>query len=284
MRLPVAIFAFAVAASTLPALASGTVPFFRPVSKGHAYAAKGAQRVQFMLQGSNAQAIADWSQAWRLDHTYPLVSYQISTPRAWGTLVTESFDSFAGLQQQIAHVAPGVEILLYDNEKWAMTPLNEQMDPQLYEQMFCAMAHDYGYACMTAPAPDLVSYQPPQTQWQAYLSQGYPQFSAQYGDFYEIQAQGYQSNYTVYQEFVQQAAAQALMQNPNVYVLAGLSTNPDPSQGVPTETTLTTDIANTRQSVAGGYWLNIPTPGKGCPKCAPPNIPLAEAVIQAENP
>jgi Tfp pilus assembly protein PilW len=150
--------------------------------------------------------------------------------------------------------------------------------------MFCNAAHNAGYYCMTAPAPDLVTVQQGQKQYTQYLADGFPQFSAQYADFYEIQAQGYQKNYSLYQSFVQQASAQALSANPNVYVLAGLTTNPPPQEeGSPVLADFTTDITNTRAAAFGGYWLNIPSPGQNCPKCGPPNIPLAESVIQAEN-
>ncbi|MBD5656092.1 MAG: hypothetical protein IAI50_13090 [Candidatus Eremiobacteraeota bacterium] len=242
--------------------------------------------IEFMLQGSNAQAIASWSQAWRLNHTLPYVSYTISTPAAWWAQPTQSFDSYASLAAVIGTpgaIGPNVTILLYDNEKWPATPLDEQQAPQQYETQFCALAHSYNYACMTAPALDLVVFSAPQTQWQAYLSQNYPQFSAAVSDFYEIQAQGYERN-PVYATLVNSAAQQAQNANSNIWVLSGLTTNSPPQeQGTPTLQNLTDDIAATRTSATGGFWLNIPSPGPNCPNCGPPNIPLAESLIQAEN-
>jgi hypothetical protein len=92
-----------------------------------------------------------------------------------------------------------------------------------------------------------------------------------------IQAQGSERNIRVYTDFVGQAAAQARSANPNVIVLAGISTNPS-GQRVTADHILGA-IAATRDSV-DGYWFNIPQPSDYCPRCSEFRPDIATEVLR----
>ena len=81
-----------------------------------------------------------------------------------------------------------------------------------------------------------------------------------------------ESNTDEYTDFVDQAAYQARTANPNIVVLAGISTNPG-SLSVTAGNLFQASYA-TRDSV-DGYWLNIPNPGAECPRCKSPRPDIA---------
>jgi hypothetical protein len=172
-----------------------------------------------------------------------------------------SYAQFSAMIRQ-GTIPPGVHWVLYDNERWSLTPAGEQADPVRYEQLFAELAHQHGYKVILAPAQDLVlvndrnGFQDGSTPWQSYLSMGLATTSARYGDIYEIQAQRYEmSMYRSqhdYANFVAAAAAQARAANPDIVVYAGLST-----QRVSGAGQLFEDYLATRDLVEG-YWLNIP--------------------------
>lgn len=183
----------------------------------------------------------------------------------------EDFRSYAQFSTMIKQdtIPAGVHWVLYDNERWPLTPANEQADPVRYEQLFAELAHRHGYQVILAPAQDLVlvndpsGFQDGSTPWQSYLSMRLATTSARYGDIYEIQAQRYEmSRYRSqhdYANFVAGAAAQARAANPDIVIYAGLST-----QRVSGAGQLLEDYLATRELV-DGYWLNIPQSGQPGP-------------------
>jgi hypothetical protein len=90
----------------------------------------------------------------------------------------------------------------------------------------------------------------------------------------ELQAQSLERDPPAYATFVREASAQARAGNPDVAVLAGLSTNP-PGAAVNSQQ-LTAAIQASRAAV-DGYWLNIPGNGPRCPTChaAQPDVGIA---------
>jgi hypothetical protein len=172
------------------------------------------------------------------------------------------FKSYAAFHRAIdgQTIAAGTRWVAYDNEAWEATPQREQRDPVHYETLFANLAHSHGYKVMLMPAQDLVpGFVHDSNAWPQYLSLGLASASGRLADIYEIQAQPYElaafRQAGDFQNYVQQAAAQARAANPNVIVFAGLST-----QRVSTAAQLTQDFAATRALVAG-YWLNIPGSG-----------------------
>jgi hypothetical protein len=176
----------------------------------------------------------------------------------------EDFRSYAEFKKAVGQgtVPAGVRWVMYDNERWSLTPVGEQADPVRYEQLFAMLAHRHGYKVILAPAQDLVlvydrsSLRDGWPPWQSYLSMGLATTSARYGDIYEIQAQRYEmSAYRSqhgYASFVAAAAAQARVANPKIVIYAGLST-----QRASSAVQLLQDYLATRDLV-DGYWLNIP--------------------------
>lgn len=190
-------------------------------------------------------------------------------PPGWNAVRIVSFKSFAAIRNALESgtLAANVKGIMYDNEHWRFTPDEEQQNPAYYEKLSADLVHAHGLLFLTAPAVDLVAVLAPKDrkkQYDAYLRLGLAADAARNADAIDIQAQSAESNTELYANFVRQAAAQARQANPNVVVLAGISTNPN-GQHV-TADDLLRAIAATRDGV-DGYWCNIPRPGVNCPHC-----------------
>jgi hypothetical protein len=103
---------------------------------------------------------------------------------------------------------------------------------------------------------------------------------AKSADVIDIQAQGSVRDPQLYTSFVTEAAAQARLANPEVIVLAGLSTNPSGAGGDVSVDQLAADVRMTQAAVEG-YWLNVPVPGPYCPRCTGARPDLAVALLRA---
>lgn len=100
---------------------------------------------------------------------------------------------------------------------------------------------------------------------------------ALYAQVIDIQAQGMESNPQIYASYVETAAREAREFNPNVVVIAGLSTNPYDPPVTPQE--LLQNYQLTR-SYVNGYWINVPSPCISCPKCNPSDSSVALAFLE----
>jgi hypothetical protein len=179
-------------------------------------------------------------------------------------LEVDDFRSYAEFKKMIRDggIPASVHWVMYDNERWSLTPASEQAAPVRYERLFADLAHRNGYRVILAPAQDLVpgfsssTFQSGKPAWQSYLSMGLATASARYGDIYEIQAQPYELDVYrpqhAYASFVAAATAQARAANPGIVIYAGLST-----QRVTSAPELLDDYMATR-SLVDGYWMNIP--------------------------
>jgi hypothetical protein len=157
---------------------------------------------------------------------------------------------------------PSVRWVMYDNERWKLTPLLEQKNPQHYMTLFANLAHRHGYKVILAPAQDLVfGYRGPGfretgTAWQRYISAGLAAAAARVANIYEIQAQSDElpshRASSAYQDFVRAAVKQARAANSHITIFAGVST-----KRVTSAAQLYQDFRATRALVTG-YWLNIP--------------------------
>jgi len=94
----------------------------------------------------------------------------------------------------------------------------------------------------------------------------------------DIQAQGMEGNPVAYSSFVRRVALILRNANPNVKVIAGLSTNPDGH--VVRVGELLQDVRLT-SGVVSGYWLNIPRTSVACPSCGVPQPQIAIALLDA---
>jgi hypothetical protein len=229
--------------------------------------------IRWLLHGPGVAVIAADDRASRLlDNTRPFIMRGRDVqaiPPGWNAIPFASFTSFRALKNALERstLTPDVKGVMYDNEKWKFTPEEEQRDPAHYERLAADLAHSRSLLFLAAPAVDLVAVLAPESsskRYDTYLRLGIAADAARYADVVDIQAQGSERNVTVYANFVTQAAAQARAANPQVLVLAGVSTNPSGQQV--TADDIVRAIAATRDSV-DGYWLNIPRPSEYCPRC-----------------
>lgn len=185
-----------------------------------------------------------------------------STTNGLHIVPVESFTSEPQLANAInsKSINSSIKVLLYDNEDWPLTPVNEQQNLLTYYQKAASLAHKNGYLLIGTP----VSKLDPQADVQI----------APYVDVLDIQSQYDQSSSITYAGHVLPIAKTARKANPNLIILSGLSTNP-PS-GIPTARQLVND-AQAVSSIVQGYWLNIPSPGVACPRC---NLPQPQIGVQ----
>lgn len=221
-----------------------------------------SQSGRFWIMGAPAfnQVVVDAGARQALANDTIYVPGSGSTPlvsQATGLHVvpTESFTNEANLARAIAKktIKPDTKAILYDNEHWPLTPSNEQANPLLYYQKAAALIHASGYIFIGTP----VSKTDPAIDDQI----------APYVDVLDIQSQYDQAAMNAYTSHVLPIAQAARKTNAKLIILSGLSTNPP--AGIPTVQQLVDD-AQAVNSVVQGYWLNIPAPGKACPKCQAP--------------
>jgi len=237
--------------------------------------ATGRKPIRWLLAPQGIAAIAADAEASRLlDNTQPFVRKNRNIfavpPPSWNAIPFDSFTSFGAIKSALERgiLAPSVEGIMYDNEKWKFTPEEEQQEPAHYEKLVADLVHEHGLLFLAAPAVDLVAVLAPEShakRYDTYLRLGIAAEAARYADVVDIQAQSAELDTEVYANFVLRAAAQARQANPKVLVFAGVSTNPNGQQV--TADDILRAIAATRDYV-DGYWLNIPQPGEYCPRCA----------------
>ncbi len=143
------------------------------------------------------------------------------------------YSSYASFAEAVggAGLATGAKWVLYDNEDWSATPLDEQQHPAYYMQAFATLAHAHGLLAMETPARDLVNTpgadctrQRGETVDQAYIRCRIPADS-RYADMFEIQAQADEGNAAQYAWLVGAARDQVLGVNPAATLMAGLTTD-----------------------------------------------------------
>jgi hypothetical protein len=174
----------------------------------------------------------------------------------WKVVPFVDFRSYALMQQAFAGgtIPAGVKVVMYDNEHWQYTPVDEQEDPAKYEQLAAVLIHSHGMKYLATPAADLAAFLDKghhQTEFQAYLAVDLAGQAAKYADILNIQAQGDETIASSYAGFLKSAIAQARAVNPKIVIYAGISTarSTDPNA-----------MFNAVQATEGdvtGYWLNV---------------------------
>jgi hypothetical protein len=182
----------------------------------------------------------------------------LSVLAGWKVTPFVSFRSYADMQQAFASgsIPAGVKVVMYDNEHWQYTPLDEQEDPAKYEQLAAQLIHAHGMKFLATPAADLAAFLDAGhglTEFQAYLALDLAGQAAKYADILNIQAQGEESDASAYAAFLKSAIAQARAVNPNIVIYAGISTarSSDPNAMF--------NAVQATQGVVTGYWLNVIT-------------------------
>ncbi|MDQ2800102.1 MAG: hypothetical protein M3Y13_10715 [Armatimonadota bacterium] len=215
------------------------------------------------------------------DHptTYVVVRPKIRNSLPNATAV-QTFTSYASLQEAFAAstIAPTTKAILYDDEKWPFTPLEEQRDPVGYATKAADLVHRHGLLLIATPATNLatVDRPRPRNRYDAFLSLNILGGIAKVADILEVQAQGAQGT-PRYAAFVQAASAQAHAANPAVKFYVGMSTNPTGRLVSPQQ--LFDDYQATKGYVAG-YWLNVPGKSPYCPTCGTPHPEVALSFLQ----
>jgi len=214
--------------------------------------------------------------------TYDLVGAHGQDPEV-PTVASRGFTSFAALSSAVRDrwLPLGTRALLYDNEHWEYTPLNEQRAVGKYQMLAVGIAHAHGLKLIVSPALDLVAVLAPTSKlsWpEMYLRLGLPQQAARSGaDVLDLQAQSLEGNPAVYASFVARATAQAKAVNPRLLVLAGLSTGPSGVQV--SSSTLPAAIRAVRSVPISGFWMNLPGNSGRCPSCTANPASLAVAAV-----
>jgi hypothetical protein len=194
-----------------------------------------------------------------------------------------TFSSVVELEQAVSggQLPAGTRMLLYDPEVWGFTPRAEQINPAAAAGRARAIAHAHGLSLIVAPALNLTTARPDPgggPRWRQFLRLGLAGAIAKVSDVLELQAQSLERDTSGYATFVREAAAQARAANPQVAIVAGLSTNP-PGAEV-TSQQLTAAIHATSR-VVDGYWLNIPGRGPRCPTCNSPRPDVGQAALRS---
>jgi hypothetical protein len=176
---------------------------------------------------------------------------------------TADFTSEATLAAMLPHLPSGTGAVLYDNEHWSLTPLDQQADPASYYKKAEALVHAAGYVFIATPGTTVA-----------------PSVAA-YADVVDVQAQESQATSSEYSRRVLPIVQEIRRANPKVIIVSGLSTNP--RMGIPAAAQLVDD-ARSVASYVQGYWLNVPAPGPSCPRCLQPQPQLGMQFLQLLGP
>lgn len=203
--------------------------------------------------------------------TYEIINLHTNAPDPLPQAThIEGFQSYQLMQSAFenSQIPSNVKVIMYDNEHWAGTPINEQQQPFIYVPMAETLVHQHGLLFMNTPAADLRRVLDPQAkdQYSAYLEKKLATL-AKYTDIFEIQAQNAPS-VAEYISFAQQAITQAKAANSRAVILLGITAK---TTG-PTSQELLQEVKGT-YTITDGYWFNIIGGSSG--------VAIALPVIQA---
>lgn len=246
---------------------------------------------------SGRGATATWlfaARALRQVRTDPDVRTQLDRARIFeivrgrppqpGVIPTIKFASYANMKETLAAggLPRWVRAVLYDTEAWRFTPAAEQRAPGHYMALAAELAHRHHLLFLASPALDLTTVlaHGATRRAEAYLDQRLAAQAAETADVVDIQAQSLERSTHAYVDFVRQAAAQARQAKAGVTVLAGISSNPTGPQVSADQ--IIRAMTGVRAYV-DGYWMNIPSRGRLCPRCNPARPDLAIAAIRSTS-
>jgi hypothetical protein len=191
--------------------------------------------------------------------TYGAGSSLTGNPIQPGLAATPVLDytSYAQFAADIANsrISFPYQWVMYDPEKWAQTPLNEQQNPDQYMTLFGQLAHTHGLKVIMAPALDL-GYVPgavtPRLPGEAighwYLRANIATAAAA-GDIVNVQTESLTTSLPAYDALFNGAAAQARAANSAVQVFTEVST----VNGTATQMTAAAESVS-----PDGYYLAAP--------------------------
>lgn len=250
-------------------------------------AAAPAKPIQWIINGPAVAALAgDPGARAYFDGKEPFVVRKddrpADLPPGWKSRETRTFTSVAHLEAASARgFGAHVRAIIYDNEGWRFTPLDEQRDPVGATKRAAEIAHRHGLLLIAAPAVTLLRNFPTKShavkRYDRFLDSGIVGGVARYADAVDVQAQGSEAATSLYRSFVRAAADQARAAHKGVLVFAGISTNPSGQRVTPAQ--IVRAVTATRAYV-DGYWFNIPAPSPYCPSCNDFRPDIALAVLR----
>ncbi len=102
---------------------------------------------------------AGWTEQ-QLENTFdnPRTYVMGKMPDGWKSIPTATFASYAEMQQQVKAnaISPSTQAIVYDNEHWQFTPLQEQLNFASFVKQAADLAHLHHMMLIVTPAPDLV--------------------------------------------------------------------------------------------------------------------------------
>jgi len=178
------------------------------------------------------------------------------------------FHSEALFQRALAQgELKGVRVVLYDNGLFPNTPPDEQAHPLRFDQRFTELARSHGLLSMCdfiLPSRRSLGDRVPQKEVPPCSLIGLNT------------VQQSERDPARYARVVAADVAVIRSLRPRVPILAGISSNPRGEAVTPGE--LRQDFLLVAHEVQG-YWLNVPAPGIGCPRCLPPNPSILAAAL-----
>ncbi len=188
----------------------------------------------------------------------------------WGGATTAmGWASVAEFESDLAAGAiPGsVQLVMYDPEAWSHTPLWEQQDPATWMRRFGFLAQSAGYRVMMTPHPSLVTVPgavcakgETERVVAAFLRCRIAEVAGETADVVDLQLQALQKDPVEYGHAFAAAAAQVRAADPDVEVLAHLTTALAP------DTMVLFSAWQAVSDVADGAYLGMP--GRKRPKVA----------------
>lgn len=241
-------------------------------SAGHLLAA-GGQPADWILAASQFAAVVGQPGVTRLmggGTIYEPVSARQTPSKLLPVTPTLVVHSEILLSQLVAQhqLSPDIQAVLYDNERFADTPVAEQSDPLSYDQKVTGLAaanHWVTICDLIEPDRLPIGMRDPAQEVPPCTIIGLNTVQ---------QSERQPAQYTA---LVTQDVNIIHKIRPTATVLAGLSANP--RGGPVTASELTADIRATHDLVQG-YWLNVPAPGIGCPACGLPDPNLMASALK----
>ena len=197
-------------------------------------------------------------------------------------IYTKDYTNEETLVESIGHLSNNIKAVLYDNEPWSLTPIDQQKNIVSYYQKASSLAHSHGLILISTPVINR------NKNSASSITNTFTQI-AKVSNVFDIQSQYDQALETAYSGHVIPIAEAISNASPNTIIVSGLSTNP--RAGIPTPQELVND-ANSVAKYVQGYWLNIPGKPSNCSKirhtsdgrCEGPQPQIAiEFIIQFNN-
>ncbi|HEY0255117.1 MAG TPA: hypothetical protein VGC41_26500, partial [Kofleriaceae bacterium] len=125
----------------------------------------------------------------------------------WKGNITMLFDSFREFEHRVGSLDKRVKAVVYDNEHWDKTPIGEKQNAAHFAKRFGEVAHAHGLTFIAAP------------------SSKFFEADAKYADIIDMQLQPREANERAYEKAIENQAAQAKKENPDVEVVAQFSSS-----------------------------------------------------------